>query len=157
MIAAFAASTAVAEAGSILKLTATPLANAPSMTMMTCADCPAALPAQKDKKRPSVGPIQTQAELTNFYGKKAVRRTGAWMGGSPVTFVSLSPVWISEEEMMLVGQPSTPAKTDGVDFHATTSAVGTQPSADALKPAEVSPAQPNVQPDFNGYQLRPSI
>ncbi|MDO1581229.1 plant virulence effector HPE1-like domain-containing protein [Rhizobium oryzicola] len=157
MIAAFAASTAAANAGSIIKMTGTPITVAPSMIAMTCADCQAVTPDLKNKPKAATLPVETQAEVKNFYGKKAVIRTGAWMGGSPVTFVSLSPVWISEEELMMAGQRAAPPKSDGVDFNATTSAVGAQPGQESITPVGVTPARPTAEPDFNAYQLRPSI
>jgi hypothetical protein len=168
LLAALAASsltTSPAGASSVEMRSTIPIANAPSMRFMTCTTC-ASRPRQAKRPSYSVPDLagKTQVlELTERDGKKALVRTDALMGGSPVTFVSLSPVWIETEQNILASRNGAPSKGDGVDLQATTSAVSppaqtpaaVQPVAAELLPAEPVLAAP-ASPDFRGLDMRPS-
>jgi hypothetical protein len=167
LLAALAASTLAgspAAASSVELHSTIPIANPPSIRFVTCSTC-------TGSSEPSMKPTYTvpelagktqMQELTERNGKKALVRTEALMGGSPVTFVSLSPVWIETEQAILAGRGGSPVKGDGVDLQATTSAVGQpvatpatiQPTAAELTPADPVAASPIV-PDFSGVGMRP--
>jgi len=95
----------------------------PSVTIVTCADCPAeAKAAEPTKALPQVQaealPEGTQRiELRDTNGRKQLLRTEAWLGGSPVTFVNKADGWLDHGDQ-LVGLAG-----DGVDPAATTAAV----------------------------------
>jgi hypothetical protein len=151
MCAAFAASPAAAS--SIERLVTAPMTTSPSMQIIHCLECKDMPPAtRRERADHDVASNGGATELRTRFGRKEVVRKGSWMGGSPVTFVSLSPVWISAEEMMMIGHAGTPAKGDGVDLSTTTSAVGPQD-----KPAATSAtAADHPEVDFSTFELRPS-
>lgn len=160
LLAALAASTASASpaaASSILFMSAIPLATSPSVNDITCTTCDERIvaPVKPRYMVPELVNGTQLNELKQRNGKTALMRTEAWMGGSPVTFVSLSPVWIETERSVLAGRAAPANRGDGVDLKATTSAVspasetGTAPAPAA---AELTPAEP----DFSGMELRPS-
>jgi hypothetical protein len=168
LLAALAASTLVASpaaAASVELRSTIPIANAPSIRYLTCNACTShSEPAMKPRYSvPELaGKTQVQ-ELTERNGKKALVRTDALMGGSPVTFVSLSPVWIETEQAILAGRNGAPHKGDGVDLQATTSAVGPAAETPVSAPpaaAELVPAAPVLaappSPDFSAMDMRPS-
>lgn len=145
-------------AGSIEHLAAAPLADAPSLVALGCAGCSPSAP--DDGAAPSLTRLrlpegQQIVSITERHGQKALLRTEAWMGGSPVTFVSLNPLFIGEEERIMALR-QTPAPTlagDGVDA-GTTAAVApdaARPSP-ALSDAPVSGSA--TPPGFSGFELR---
>ncbi|WP_137132355.1 plant virulence effector HPE1-like domain-containing protein [Rhizobium sp. FY34] len=160
LLAALAASTAAAApaaASSILRMSATPLATSPSVKDIICTTCEehTAAPVKPSYIVPELANGTQLNELKQRNGKTALMRTEAWMGGSPVTFVSLSPVWIETEQSVLAGRTAPSNRGDGVDMQATTSAVapvGETGTAAAPAAAELTP----VEPDFSGMELRPS-
>lgn len=116
---------ATAEASSIERI-ASGERPTPSVTTITCADCP----AEQAKPQPQVHidplPQGTQRiELRDTNGRKQLLRTEAWLGGSPVTFVNKADGWLDHGDQ-LVGLAG-----DGVDSAATTAAVAKPETFDA--------------------------
>ncbi|MCY1664479.1 plant virulence effector HPE1-like domain-containing protein [Rhizobium sp. SL86] len=146
-----------AAASSIDHLSTIPIANPESVVQIRCAACVEEHHAIKEPtyKVPELPGGEQRLELKERGGKPALMRTEAWMGGSPVTFVSLNPVFIDNERSAIAGRQGAPMKGDGVDMQATTSAVSSEPVVD---PASAKPVAADVAtpPDFPGLELRPS-
>ncbi|MGI2035119.1 plant virulence effector HPE1-like domain-containing protein [Rhizobium panacihumi] len=108
---------------------------------------------------PSLGSDIQKTEIRNIDGQEKLVRTEEWWGGSPVTFITNVPGWMTTPEQKAdATQPmrSGPVNTariiplsapDGVDADATTAAVGEQPGERAGETI----AQPD---DFKGFELR---
>lgn len=99
---------------------AAPRAAEGSIVTESCADCPPlqAEITKKDYTVPELKPGAVQAsEVRDVGGEKKIYRTEAWMGGSPVVFVSKAT-----PEAMIAAAPSAPP-ADGIDMNATTAAV----------------------------------
>jgi hypothetical protein len=107
-----------------------------SIETKVCASCPPIKPAvaKKDYVVPEL-PIGTQTTVVrDVNGEQKVVRTEAWLGGSPVVFISNA----SPEALAAAGAP-----TDGVDLGAKTAALpGTGP---APKPIDTSAFQLRLQ------------
>lgn len=155
MVASLAAYSA--EQSSFAYLSGKPLADAPSVLKIACAACGTASPktSRSTYHVPSLDNGQNRVALSERNGKPAVTQTGNWMGGSPVLYVSLNPVWVEQEQQMMLSRTATPAKSDGVDLNATTSAVASEPAA-PVSAAASSPAMEPVMPDFSKFELRPT-
>lgn len=145
-------------AGSIERLSAAPIADAPSLVALGCAGCSQSVP--DDGASPSLTRLrlpegQQILSIAERHGQKALLRTEAWMGGSPVTFVSLNPLFIGEEEriMALRQTPAPMVAGDGVDA-GTTAAVrsGAENAAPVLPDAPLPAGQ--AAPSFSGFELR---
>jgi hypothetical protein len=143
-----------AAAASIEAMSTVPAAQSTSIVTLGCLSCKAAEKPRLAVTTPSaLAPGQQILTLQERHGKPVLLRTEAWMGGSPVTFVSLNPVWIDREEQAIVlrampsgrTDPATPA--DALDT-GTTAAVPPQPAT------RTAPSSP---PDFSGVALRPSL
>lgn len=148
--------TVSADTSSISFLSGQPIANAPSVTRIACAACDAKRSriSKSTYVVPSIGAGHEQVTISEIAGKPAVTRTENLMGGSPVRFVSLSPIWVEREQQLMLSRAVSPSRSDGVDIKATTSAV----SADAAqKPVVVTPVDQPTMPDFSKFELRPSL
>lgn len=146
-----------AAASSIENLSTIPIANPESVVEIRCGDCVGHETIEEPTyKVPELHGSTQRLELQDRNGKPALMRTEAFMGGSPVTFVSLNPVFIDSEKSAIAVRSGAPAKGDGVDMQATTSAVGTG-TGTAVDPAPVKalPADETSPPDFSGLELRP--
>lgn len=123
-----------AMASSFLPINAQTRTSGNSIQSKSCADCPPIKPevAKKDYVVPEL-PLGTQTTVVrDINGEQKVVRTEAWLGGSPVVFISKA----SPEALAAAGAP-----TDGVDLGATTAAV---PAA-APKPLDTSAFQLRLQ------------
>lgn len=123
----------------------TPSGRVHSIIEKTCAACDQ---ANLKRPRPAVeGPgiyhvpslgadIQT-TEIRAINGEEKIVRTEAWLGGSPVTFISklpagMSPQQKAEATLPVINGPANTVKAiaaaapDGIDNSATTAAVGAQ-------------------------------
>ncbi|WP_165215032.1 plant virulence effector HPE1-like domain-containing protein [Affinirhizobium pseudoryzae] len=145
-----------AAASSIEKLSTIPIANPESVVEIRCAACDEIPRTIKEPtyKVPELQGEEQRLELQVRNGKPALLRTEALMGGSPVTFVSLNPVFIENERSAIAGRSGAPMKGDGVDMQATTSAVSSETAADPALP-KLLPADAAPPPDFSGLDLRP--
>ncbi|WP_064686157.1 plant virulence effector HPE1-like domain-containing protein [Rhizobium bangladeshense] len=126
---------------------ATPRATEGSIVTESCTDCPPlqAEVTKKDYMVPELKPGAVQAtEIRDVGGEKKIYRTEAWMGGSPVVFVSKAT-----PEAMLAAVPPAPS-TDGIDMNATTAAVI---GSDA-KPVAAGMAEQPAGLDVSDFKLR---
>lgn len=114
----------VAHAGSVDSVTALPKGKPlESIVTIGCADCPAPAPKKNAYAIPSLKPGQQKVELKMVNGEQKIFRTDAWVGGSPVTFVS--PATKAEIAALEKPAPTDSANAgDGVDLSAKTAAVG---------------------------------
>ena len=125
-----------------------------SIVVKSCGHCPA---SEAKAKRgayvvPALKPGTQTVEIREINGEKKLVRTEAWLGGSPVVYVSKAPdtetaatpaittpaAPVSASMTGTEVQAVTPRKADlapaiadGVDPSATTSALGVQPEAGA--------------------------
>ncbi|NKN39678.1 hypothetical protein HFC70_25340 [Agrobacterium sp. a22-2] len=121
-----------------------------SIITMRCTDCP---PPSADTRKPnyivpSLATGTQTVEIEDVGGVATMRRTEAWMGGSPVVFVSKADGWLAEGGML-----ATKGMTgDGIDPAATTSAVNARPMQAGMgtPPMDAPPAAL----DTSGFTLR---
>lgn len=126
-----------------------------SIVRITCTTCPA--PKTREEvsgyRVPSL-PVGTQEiEIRDVDGHKKVMRTEAWMGGSPVTYVSSAPIWLSEDKGVAIAEGELRQGGDGIDTSARTAAVGSGTS----KPGIAAMAGNGTEPptlDTSTFQLR---
>ncbi len=91
-----------AAASSIENLSTIPIANPESVVEIRCGDCVGHETIEEPTyKVPELHGSTQRLELQDRNGKPALMRTEAFMGGSPVTFVSLNPVFIDSEKAPL--------------------------------------------------------
>ena len=97
-----------------------------SIIAISCDACkPAKTPALTVSAAPATLPKGTQiVSIRDIDGRQETVRTEAWLGGSPVTFVSTNPVWLPLEP----AQPAADAPTPAVDQATKTAAL--MPPAD---------------------------
>ena len=69
-----------------------------SIISVSCASCP--LPAPKVEAKPvtTLSPGTQNISIRDIDGRKETVRTEAWLGGSPVTYVSANPIWLPQKE-----------------------------------------------------------
>ncbi|MDE1994168.1 MAG: hypothetical protein KGI75_16815 [Rhizobiaceae bacterium] len=125
-----------AMASSILPIDSKSGTGAGSIIDKVCKDCPAIKPqiAKKDYVVPQLAPGTQSIVVRDIDGQTKVVRTEAWMGGSPVVFISKP----TPEALEAAGAP-----TDGIDMTAKTAAV--PQSGEAKSPAPL---------DLSSFQLR---
>lgn len=149
----------MAHAGSIDTVTALPKGKPlESIVTIGCASCPAPAPKKNAYAIPSLKPGQQRVELKMVNGEQKIFRTDAWVGGSPVTFVS--PATKAEIAALENQAPTDSANAgDGVDLSTTTAAVdgnGLQIAPKAPIAATMdTPAAALPKPlDTSGFTLR---
>lgn len=115
-----------------------------SMVAKSCAGCPPLKPkeAAASYQVPALEPGSQKTEIVEINGEKKVLRTEAWLGGSPVVYVTKARDWASGSGSAMAGTAG-----DGVDHGATVGAV--HPDLTALG-LEDEPAPL----DFSALQLR---
>ncbi|SMF45577.1 hypothetical protein SAMN02982989_2292 [Xaviernesmea oryzae] len=114
-----------------------------SIVEKRCADCPVteAKADESTYKVPELAPGTQKMEIVDINGEKKLARTEAWLGGSPVIYVSKLPEWLAGEKAVAEIHPTTNGSTemqieeaeasgDGIDVAATTSAVEAISKAD---------------------------
>ncbi|RAX42122.1 plant virulence effector HPE1-like domain-containing protein [Rhizobium tropici] len=123
-----------AMASSIQSIDGTLQSGDSSIVDKSCADCPPLKPkvAEKEYKVPTLAPGTQSVVIRSIDGEKKVVRTEAWMGGSPVMFVSKP----TPEALAATAEP-----VDGIDLAVKTAAL--PDTAAAPKPL-----------DLSGFQLR---
>jgi hypothetical protein len=133
--------------------------SADSIVMQTCGDCPAMRPPEARKsgyKVPVLAKGTQKTEIVDINGNKALVRTEAWSGGSPVVFVSKAPAWLANSPSVAAIHPSDSGSTEadlqgiilkqpGIDLSATTGAV-----------TEDKPTPQEMAQDFSRLTLRES-
>ncbi|PST23658.1 hypothetical protein C7U61_03880 [Rhizobium sp. JAB6] len=125
-----------AMASSILPIDGTMIGGRGSIIDKSCADCPPLKPpvTEREYAVPTLEAGTQSVVVRNIDGQKRVVRTEAWMGGSPVTFVSKP----TPEALAAAGEP-----VDGIDMTARTAAV-----SNSSAPREPAPL------DISDFQLR---
>jgi len=133
---AFALAAGSALASSIQPIDSKTEVSAGSIIDMACVDCPSIKPPEvkKDYVVPELAPGTQTIVIRDIDGQKKVVRTEAWMGGSPVVFVS------KPTPEALAAANTLP---DGIDMTAKTAAL--PKSAKTQAPAPL---------DLSGFQLR---
>lgn len=125
-----------AMASSIQSVDSTMRSGSSSIVAKSCVNCPPLMPkvAEKEYTVPTLTPGTQSVVIRNIDGEKKVVRTEAWMGGSPVIFVSKP----TPEALAAAGEP-----VDGIDITAKTAAL----------PAFATAPEP-VPLDLSAFQLR---
>ncbi|MGV1790686.1 plant virulence effector HPE1-like domain-containing protein [Rhizobium sp. A37_96] len=123
-----------AMASSIQPVDGTMIAGKGSIVDKSCADCPPLKPklAEKEYTVPTLTPGTQSIVVRSIDGEKRVVRTEAWMGGSPVMFVSKP----TPEALSAAGEP-----VDGIDITAKTAALSNLPEAREPAPLDTSSFQ----------------
>lgn len=124
-----------------------------SVQTISCADCP----ALKEKKRsktyivPDLEPGTQKVEIREVDGEKKVFRSEAWLGGSPVVFVSKAPEGGPVDTDANDTMAGASAESgNGIDPEATTSALETGSAAVAAGSHEAG----SRELDPSGFELR---
>jgi len=127
---AFALLAAPAFAGSIEPVEGTTTAS--SIEAISCASCPALKPKPKASTYhvDDIAPGTQKVEIREENGERKIFRTEAWMGGSPVLFVSKAPA-----ETVEAADGEKPAGEDTVDTSAKTSALDSSAAGEATTAA----------------------
>ncbi|PZU87378.1 MAG: hypothetical protein DI528_07060 [Shinella sp.] len=122
-----------------------------SITVMSCSDCPA--PQVAEVKRSYVVPHVAQgkqaAEIIEINGEKKLKRTEAWMGGSPVVFMSKAEGWTTDGSVVAAAGP----QEDGIDAQATTAALPVKAPAPTVSAGMAGPFEPKTL-DVTTFDLR---
>lgn len=102
-LTAFVLFAGTAQAQSILPLSSNTQGKTASMLSMTCETCPPLKTSDDSNyKVPELrGSIQS-VSLMEIDGQKKIVRTDAWMGGSPVVYISKVPDWMSVDQLQAV-------------------------------------------------------
>lgn len=138
--------------------------SADSIVALHCTDCDTAPRPVSDRQyvAPVLAPGTQQVELKTDGAETRIVRTEAWLGGSPVVYVSKGPRWLVEDKGSLLATAApAPAAGDGVDAGLKTAAVSpsetatsagivADPAAGAGGPAEVLPKPL----DTSAFELR---
>jgi hypothetical protein len=171
LTAAFSLISCVATASAI-EVIKGPHAISGSIITVTCKQCP---PLKKDERKqeylvPALASGTQETAIRDVDGKKEAVRTEAWMGGSPVVYVSTARTWLplDDKGTMLATAPgespateTVTAPSDGIDHQLNTAAViGVQPpitaNMGATPTAELTETAqgPVTVPDFSDFHLR---
>ena len=123
-----------AMASSIQSVDSTMRSGNSSIVDKSCVDCPPLVPkvAEKEYTVPTLTPGTQSVVIRNIDGEKKVVRTEAWMGGSPVMFVSKP----TPEALAAAGEPY-----DGIDMTAKTAALQAVVTAPEPTPLDLSAFQ----------------
>ena len=119
-----------------------PLAGATSAGSIQTITCPSC-PALKPKYKPStyhvdaIAPGTQKIEIRDVNGERKIFRTEAWMGGSPVLFVTKAPAERVEAAEDDKGAVDTGARTGALD----TSAAGWAATAAMASSQEFDPSE----------------
>jgi len=137
--------------------------SSPSIVEKRCTDCAPLTPRTEAStyKVPELEPGTQKTDIVEINGEKKIARTEAWLGGSPVIYVSKLPTWMAGEKAVAALHPhgngstenelaSTAASSDGVDIESTTGALKINTGAPRISEAAMAPA-PLAISDF---QLR---
>lgn len=120
-----------------------------SIETVSCDGCPALKPkrATSTYHVDTIDPGTQKVEIREANGERKIFRTEAWMGGSPVLFVSKAPA-----ETVQAADAAAPAEnvTIAVDATAKTSALDSGAARDA-KTAAIASSQ---EFDPAGFELR---
>jgi hypothetical protein len=139
LTAAIALASGSASASSIQPISGTHTGQS-SMIVKTCNDCPALKPKEEaiSYTVPTLPEGTQKTEIREINGERKLVRTEAWLGGSPVVFVTKLPAGMADAKPTAaainnVSIEPVVAASDGIDMTAT-AAVG-EP---APKPLDVT-------------------
>ncbi|PTM98437.1 plant virulence effector HPE1-like domain-containing protein [Mycoplana dimorpha] len=85
-----------------------------SIQAISCTGCPA-LKETKQKATyvvPDIAPGTQKVEIREIEGERKIFRSEAWLGGSPVVFVSRAPETVDTETAEKPGDPATAVDPD---------------------------------------------
>lgn len=140
-----------------------------SISQLSCAHCPPPVVTKKSSYVvPDVAPGTERVELKQINGEMKLMRTEAWLGGSPVVFItkaSEEAIKAAQLEMAPAGHLAEAATADGlpakteaaaalsiIDDTVKTSAVSTASMAGM---AAITPQDsPSQEVDLENFQLR---
>ncbi|MDR6756184.1 hypothetical protein J2Y48_001474 [Mycoplana sp. BE70] len=123
-----------------------------SIQTISCADCPALKETKRSKTYivPDIEPGTQKVEIREVDGERKVFRSEAWLGGSPVIFVSKAP-----EEGTGNTEATDSAETGNIiDPEAKTGALETGSAAVAATAAAGSQEAGSRELDPSGFELR---
>ena len=141
----------MAHAGSIdMVKSLPPGAAAASIVKLGCTDCPPPAPKKLAYNVPALKPGEQKLELRMVNGKEKLFRTDAWLGGSPVVFVSTPTAEMIAELKAPARKPHDPMG-DGIDNAAKTAAV---PELAPAPPVAAAAAPVPKALDTSGFTLR---
>ena len=108
---------------SSIEFVTTPEIDNNSVISIGCDQCP---PLKTDARKrgyevPTLAEGAQQVEFVDIDGEARLRRTEAWMGGSPVVFVTKAEGWTAGDGELVAAAPG-----GGVDLTTTTAAVGAE-------------------------------
>lgn len=116
-----------------------------SVISVTCAACP---PSSAEKKAvvamPALATGTQDVSIRDVDGKRQIVRTEAWLGGSPVTYISNNKAWFPADD--------TETATT-IDTQAKTSAIGNAVAKEASASSSTDAPTPVL---FDGVMLRQS-
>jgi hypothetical protein len=120
-----------------------------SVSAINCADCPALKPKRKSDAYhvDAIAPGTQKVEVREANGERRIFRTEAWMGGSPVLFVSKAPV---ETQQAADAEKPVDDNAVTVDAGARTSALDDRAAHEAADAGMV----PSREFDPAGFELR---
>lgn len=134
--------------GSIEPVGGTP-STGTSVSTISCADCPALKPKRKTDPYhvDAIAPGTQKVEVREANGERKIFRTEAWMGGSPVLFVSKAP---AETVQAAEAEKSIEDNAVTVDATARTSALDDTAAREAASAGMI----PSRELDPAGFELR---
>lgn len=102
-LTAFVLFAGTAQAQSILPLSSDTQDMTTSMISISCGTCPPIKTADSSSYKVPVlrGSVQSTS-LMEIDGQKKIVRTDAWMGGSPVVYISKVPDWMNVDQLQAV-------------------------------------------------------
>jgi hypothetical protein len=118
--------------------------SSPSIVVKHCNDCGGAVAeTQSSYTVPLLERGTQRTEIVEIGGVKKLARTEAWLGGSPVVYVSKVPTWMTNDKLTAKlhvddnkstesGIANSVEHGDGVDIDAKTSAVEQSPALEAV-------------------------
>lgn len=116
-----------------------------SVISISCGTCPVSTPKPAPVEAPVLSPGTQTVSVRDIDGRTETVRTEAWLGGSPVTFVSANPVWLSKHD-------TSPAVAAGEVAPGTDTAIKTS----ALPKKEATPSSDGPAVEFADIPLRPT-
>ncbi|WP_421361644.1 plant virulence effector HPE1-like domain-containing protein [Agrobacterium rosae] len=121
-----------------------------SVVSVLCEACPPFKAKVKTANiAPSLTPGTQDISIRDVNGKKQIVRTEAWLGGSPVTYVSNNPAWLPAEDAATAVTEKTPT----IDTLVKTSAIENVVEQDRILPVAADVSSPLA---LDGLSLRPS-
>ncbi|MBB3944968.1 hypothetical protein GGQ73_000893 [Rhizobium skierniewicense] len=121
-----------------------------SVILVTCEGCPtAAVKTKPADAAPTLPPGMQDISIRDVDGQRQIVRREAWLGGSPVTYVSKNPAWLPADDTATALGETAPT----IDTLVKTSAVDTVIGKDVVAPVAADASTPLA---FDNLMLRPS-